>query len=161
MDHVLTSIAQDHPNGHIIVQGHVGARYIVSVDPEWIYLRAEGEPAASDLLAAFECVRQVHPLRDEQSLLFDAREFTGTIDWDAVSELHNLIDWKLLRRFSIAHLVRDSGFALIVKIIEVLFPEANHKIFRDEGSAQTWLQEECIRANADSPAQKSVAGASR
>lgn len=157
MDHVLTRIAQDHPYGRIIVQGREDGRYIVSIDPEWIYLQAEGDPPASELLAIFERVRKMHPLSAEQSVLFDVRHFTGTIDWDAVSELHNRLDWKQFRRFSIAHLVRDSGFALLVKIIGVIFPEAHHKAFREQTDAEAWLHEEARSGAGRDEAQKIAA----
>jgi hypothetical protein len=139
-DAVREAFLEKHKNTHILERGRQGARYLMSVGPGWIFFLAEGEPDTPNFNAIFADALDFGRVRGDIAMLVDLGHFTGNVDWPAVQQLRDGIDWNSVTRLRIAYVVRNQEFAALVKIASVIFADAHHSVFRDEAAAVNWLK---------------------
>lgn len=99
-----------------------------------------GEPPGTALLECFEHARAEGWLGHSMKTLVDARRFVGVVDWQAINRLRQMADWgddAALTRT--AYLVRNEGFAPLVKIAATLFRCCQHRAFTELSAAVAWL----------------------
>lgn len=138
-DELYAAFAAAHPNGQIFAFGRMGARYLISIEPGRTIFMVDGEPETRDFMAVFQMAIDADLFKGQVAVLVDLIRFTGGVDWAAVKAVHEMIDWRQVRRLRIAYLVRDAHFAPLAKIAGVIFPESRHQVFEDEGAALAWL----------------------
>jgi hypothetical protein len=138
-DDVLTAFKAAHPDGHIIVTGRPGARYLMSIEATLTTFMADGEPDTPDFMNVFAQALRTGRFVGIVTVLVDLIRFTGAVDWGAVKALHDRIDWKAVGILKIAYLVRDMHFAPFAKIAGAIISEGEHVVFDDKRLALAWL----------------------
>ena len=137
-DEAYESFARMGREGRIIAKGTPGARFLLKIAPERLYVLADGEPQGQHLVAAFrEAVASGMP-RGIKTLT-DVRHFTGIVDWDSVRGLRELAPNFGGIHTSVAYVVRDNLFGHLIKIAAAMFPKVQHKVFLDPAEAEAWL----------------------
>lgn len=73
--------------------------------------------------------------------LVDVLAFSGSIDWPSIKAVAQMTEWGRGKYPSrVAYLTRDPLFAMVVKVVAVLFPHSRHRVFGNRHAAMTWLQ---------------------
>ncbi len=142
MDEIRAAFTAAHAGGRLISYGRPGARFLLSIEPGWIFLLADGEPESKDFTAAFADAKASGLIRGDLSVLVDLSIFYGAVNWSTVNELHDAIDWSVLGKVNVAYVVLEKGFALLAKISSVIFRAATHRVFDSEKNAVAWLKSE-------------------
>jgi len=140
MNEVPVAFAEAHKHGWVVARGRSGARFLLSVEPGWIFFHIEGEPTSEHLFSIFDAATKAGVLHGAFSMLIDMTTFTGAMNWSAVAEMRDGIDWDKISKLNVAYVVRDMEFALLVKIAGVIFPKANNRTFLDREEALDWLR---------------------
>lgn len=120
-------------------QSHDGLVCICAQDDRLLIV-VSGEPLGEALLECFEAARAEGWLRHRMKTLVDMRRFVGVVDWQAVNRIRQMADWgDGEARTRTAYLVRNDGFAPLIKIAGTLFRGCRHKTFTDHDLAVAWL----------------------
>jgi len=99
-----------------------------------------GEPPGTALLECFEAARAEGWLHHSMRTLVDMRRFVGVVDWQSINRLRQIADWGDVEgKTRTAYLVRNDGFAPLVKIASTLFRCCQHRTFTDHDLAVAWL----------------------
>lgn len=138
-DTILAAFAAAHPDGHMVVTGRPGARYLMGFQGSLTTFLIDGEPDTKDFTELFDRVFADRLFAGVSTVLIDLIAFTGAVDWGAVKALHDRTACHALRLKKIAYLVRDVQFAPLAKIAGAIFAETEHVAFIDRQEALAWL----------------------
>jgi hypothetical protein len=141
IDTMRQRFIEAHKTAQIIERGRRGARYLMSVEPGWVFFLADGEPNTPDFSDIFGAAMATGHLRGTLAVLLNLSAFTGNVDWDTIKALYASIDWHGIDSLHIAYVVRNQEFATLTKIAGVIFGSAQHRAFIDEAAAIAWLHE--------------------
>lgn len=146
MDRAFASFMANHKNDFTACHGQTDGRYLVAVGCGRIHIVAEGEPPQGCYLAVIDDVLNCGRLQGPVTVLMDLTAYTGVVEWDVVSQGRDRIEAAHLGNFSIAYVVRDSAFLMMVKVASVIFSRARHKAFLSQAEAEDWLQHRYVAA---------------
>lgn len=139
MDQARASFEACHRSGYTACFGIPGDRYLIGATQGRLHIVAEGEPPQGCFVAAIEAVLNSGQLQGNVSVLMDLRGYTGVVQWDVVSAVRDRFDMARIADFSIAYVVRDAAFLMLVKVASVIFSKAKHKAFLSPDEAEDWL----------------------
>jgi hypothetical protein len=140
MDEIYAAFAAAHAGGRLTTYGRPGARFLLSIEPGWLFLLADGEPEAKDFTSIFADAKATGLIRGNLSILVDLSIFYGAVNWSTVNELHDAVDWTAIEKINVAYVALEKGFALLAKIASVIFRAATHRVFDNEKNAVAWLK---------------------
>ena len=135
--------------GIIISHGTEDGRVTLTIGGPYLHIQAEGEARGESLV---RCVREALDaglIHKNTRSLIDLTLFTGSIDWKALGDIRDMVPWGEGRETRVAYLVRNSRFAAIVRVVEVLFGRMRHHTFASREKALAWLvPEDAIEVEA-------------
>ena len=126
----------------VITHGTDAGRVTFTAGGPYLHICIEGEAQGDSFV---HCVREALDagLIDKNTRsLVDLTLFTGSVDWKAVGAVRDMVPWGEGRETRVAYLVRNSRFAAIVKVAEVLFGGLRHRTFASREKALAWLMPE-------------------
>ncbi|WP_114391756.1 hypothetical protein [Oleisolibacter albus] len=121
------------PTGGVTLERHGDLLLVTAAD----------EPPMEEVLRACTLAHEAGMLEGCAAVLVDVTGFVGSIDWSVIRRIGALTPWILQSRPQVraAYLIRNSAFALVVKVIAALFPGAEHRVFTSRHQAMVWLQQ--------------------
>ena len=129
-----------YPGAAVFRQHSKAGTVLLAANDQRMVLVAKG-PVGSDHLT--EVLRQMraagYPKNDAFSALIDLTEFTGTIDWDEIKKVREIMPAGASRTNRNAYVVHDNFLAMIAKITAAMFPQTTCAAFTTEAEARAWL----------------------
>ncbi|MBU0723920.1 MAG: STAS/SEC14 domain-containing protein [Alphaproteobacteria bacterium] len=121
--------------------GGAYGRVKLAINRGILWLTIEDDASGDDLLACFQQALASGHLPPTIPTLVDLTGFTGHVEWPAIHRIRNLAPWGTGKdaRSQVAYVSRDSFFRFMLKIVAVLFPLTQHRLFDDRDSALHWL----------------------
>lgn len=139
-DGALQVFADKNPNMTLFVRGEIGARVLLAVAPRRLSVCMEGDASCADLLAVLRDARAAgHFESDDFSALVDMTGFTGTLDWQLIPKISEVMPKGDSETNKNAYVVRDALLSTLIKVSAMLFPKTKHASFVSEAKAREWL----------------------
>lgn len=124
-----------------IAIGLTATRARVGFDGAVVHVVLEGDTAMGDILAVMEAAQAQGWLSPTSRLLLDLSRYGGSIDWEGVRAIKAMPCWGSLqeRRPRAAYIIRDSVWALLIRMMSAIFAATQHRTFTNEAAAREWL----------------------
>jgi hypothetical protein len=138
LDEVYATFVDAGGDGVVVAHGQPGARFMMKLTPERLYVLVDGEPPGKILIDTFAEATASGALKS-RSTLIDLTRFTGSVDWDAVMSLREMTPRGIESASNVAYVVRDKLFATLIKITTAIFPKIRQQAFTARADAIAWL----------------------
>jgi hypothetical protein len=137
-DEVYAAFVEAGGEGIVVARGYPGARLMMKLTPNRLYILADGEPPGKILTDTFAEAVATGALKS-RSTLIDLTRFTGAVDWEAVMILRDMTPRGKESASNAAYVVRNRLFVKLIKIATAIFPKVHHKAFDSRAEAVAWL----------------------
>jgi hypothetical protein len=137
-DDVFVAFAEAGGEGIVVARGYPGARFMMKLTPNRLYIMADGEPPGKILIDTFAEAVATGALMS-RSTLIDLTRFTGSVDWEAVRIVRDMTPRGIESASKVAYVVRNRLFIKLIKIATAIFPKMHHKAFDSRAEAVAWL----------------------
>ena len=137
-DEAYAAFTEASGEGIIVARGYPGARFMMKLTPNRLYILADGEPPGKILIDTFAEVMATG-VSNSRSTLIDLTRFTGSVDWEAVRTLRDMTPRGKESASNVAYVVRNKLFVKLIKIATAIFPKIRHEAFSSRAEAVAWL----------------------
>jgi len=122
----------------------------VSVRDGIAHITVVGEPGGKLIPACIRFAVTNHIMRLPIPALVDVARFTGSIDWQSIQAVAEMTNVWLPDDVPspVAYVAPSTLVALVVKLLEHIFPKSEHRLFRDRDKALAWLR---LRSDPEGP----------
>jgi hypothetical protein len=135
-----TDFHQSNENTIFITRGPASAQIRLKASGERLYVVAEGEPSGKSLVDTFREGIDKGAVHESMRTLVDMTRFTGAVEWSALHTIRDMGAWGSEGDARVAYVVRNNVFDAVIKIVQILFPDARHRTFDNFTDAIAWLE---------------------
>lgn len=136
---VLAEFAALGEDGTVYSTGSRHSYALLKIGSSCIYLVCAGEPESRDIVNLLREALVNGSLDHYRKCFIDISAYHGTVDWQEVSAIRELIGWPEDAVFNSAYVVGDGMMAALAKSLAAPFPNANFAICPDRAAALAWL----------------------
>lgn len=138
---VLAEFAALGEAGPVYSTGNHHHYALLKVDPSCIYMVCSGEPESRSIINLLHEALRAGPLDHYRKCFIDISAYHGTVDWQEVSAVRELIGWPEDAVFHTVYVVADGIMASLAKSLAAPYPNAQYAICTDRASAVAWLKQ--------------------
>lgn len=131
------------PASHAFIRHGTGNDYIdIGVEADLLTIRISGAPTGEQIKSSIRDGLDRGWLSTSTPTLVDMRAFDGSVDWEAIRAVRGMADWGAAkdRRSCVAYVSTDRILPMLMKVVGVLFPQTDHRVFADPAAARHWLE---------------------
>ncbi len=135
-DDFYQTFARATGTDRVISHGPRSGQISLKITPQHLLILVEGEPDGKELTACFRDA-MAGKAKIEMPTLVDLTRFRGQVDWGAIRAVRDMAPWG---KSLVAYVINpDSMFDMVLKILGVIFGNAQHRRFGNHAEALAWL----------------------
>lgn len=138
-DEALTAFVANRDDVTFFTRRGSDGRVFLALAECRLHLRAEYEADFALVLDLYRQAVACGALQARVDSLLDLSAFIGTFDWDAVARMAALLPWGECGQNRSAYVFRDAKDGLLLKVLGVMFPGVEHRVFATPTAARNWL----------------------